>query len=90
MGRIPSDTPSKSVLRYGIKSFTPFYRRIAERLVSGQRQCRITKEFGISQSRLSIIINSPVFIEELRRLEAQRDRNFVQIRKGICFREVSK
>jgi hypothetical protein len=74
MGRIPSNTPSQSIIKRGLKFMTPFHKEIARRLVLGERQCAIAREFGINQSRLSIIVNSSIFKAVVEKLDMERDK----------------
>lgn len=77
MGRIPADTPSKSVVKRGLKHLQPIHKTIAWMLATGSRQCDIARQLGFNQSRLSLIVNSPIFQDEVRRLEKERDTVFV-------------
>ena len=77
MGRIPSNTPSKSVSKRGLKHLRPIHRTIAWMLTTGSRQCDVARELGLNQSRLSLIVNSPLFKEELEKAEKQRDEVFM-------------
>lgn len=74
---------SKSVEKYGINHIRPYHREIARRLTLGQRDGQIKKDLGISDSRFSIIINSPLFINELKKLEAIRDRGVGNIQATL-------
>jgi len=47
------------------------HREIMRRLIAGETQHRISVEMGITESRLSIICNSPLFKRELAALEAE-------------------
>jgi hypothetical protein len=47
------------------------HREIMRRLVAGETQHRIAVEMGMTESRLSIICNSPLFKRELAALEAE-------------------
>ena len=86
MGRIPQEE-SNSVTLYGIAYLRPYHLEIARRLVLGQRASQISELLGMSQSRLSIIINSPLFKLELHRLESERDRGVTDVTKTL--RELS-
>jgi hypothetical protein len=77
MGRIPGVTPSKSVMERGLKHLRPIHKTIAWMLATGSRQCDIAKELGFNQSRLSLIVNSPLFKEELEKAERERDEVFM-------------
>lgn len=53
----------------------PRHREIMRRLICGQQQVQIAQEMGFTQSRLSIIVRSPLFQAALKQLENQiRDR----------------
>ena len=61
----------------------PLHREIARRLVVGQRLSRISNEIDISDTRLSIIVNSPLFKLELKRLEDARDAGVVEVNVSL-------
>jgi len=73
MGRTPSPL-SASVQKYGLSYIRPYHREIARRLVLGETQREICEALGMSDSRMSIIVNSPLFKLELSRLEKERDQ----------------
>ena len=78
-----SQTISKSVEKYGINHIRPYHREIARRLSLGQRDGQIKKDLGISDSRFSIIIHSPLFVNELKKLEAIRDKGVGDIHETL-------
>jgi hypothetical protein len=78
MGQIAS-IMSESVSKYGLKFIRPYHREIARRLVLGESQSDICRDLGMSTSRMSIIVNSPLFKIELRKLEEARDNGVVDI-----------
>ena len=82
MGRIPS-TLSPSVERYGLGYIRPYHREIARRLVLGERSSQICADLGISESRMSIIVNSPLFKLEIKRLEEARDKGVADVRQQL-------
>jgi len=86
MGRIPS-VESASVTRYGLSYIRPRHREIARRLVAGQTQAEICWAIGMTEARMSIIVNSPLFKIILKELEEDRDSNAVDIAKDL--REMS-
>jgi len=61
----------------------PYHREIARRLVLGQRQSDICVDLGISTGRLSIIVNSPLFKLELKRLEDIRDKGVEDVTRSL-------
>ncbi len=86
MGRTPSEM-SSSVKRYSLGYIRPYHREIARRLVLGQNQATICKVLGMSSSRMSIIVNSPLFKIEVKRLEDLRDSGVGNIQDQL--REIS-
>lgn len=65
MGRIPYiDVP-----QHALQLVRPRHREIMRRLVCGQTQRDIAREMGLGEARLSIIVNSPLFKVELRKME---------------------
>ena len=74
---------SKSVMKYGINHVRPYHREIARRLSLGQRDGQIKKDMGISDSRFSIIIHSPLFVNELKKLESIRDKGVGNIHETL-------
>jgi hypothetical protein len=86
MGRVPLEC-SPSVAKYGVAHIRPYHREIARRLVLGQKESEIRMYMGLSESRFSIIINSPLFKYEVARLEAYRDEGVGDVMQTL--REVS-
>lgn len=82
MGLIPQ-TLSRSVERYGLGYIRPRHNEIARRLVMGQKQRTISKDMGIDEGRLSIIVNSPLFKIVLARLSKLRDDSAVDIQEEL-------
>lgn len=78
---------SKSVMKYGLGHIRPYHKEIARRLVLGKTQTEVGEELRISSSRMSIIVNSPLFKNELRKLEALRDKGVGDI--GETLRELA-
>lgn len=87
MGAIEGELPSQSVINYGLSYIRPYHREIARRLVLGQTQAQISRSLGIGQATLSILVNSPLFKMEVRRLEQERDSSTVDVTKTL--RELS-
>lgn len=86
MGRIP-EVESQTVVRYGLGYIRPYHREIARRLVLGERAVDISKSLGMGQERLSIIVNSPLFKLEVKRLEEMRDNGVADVQQTL--REIS-
>jgi hypothetical protein len=73
MGRHPTGKPpDQPLLRVESR-----HREIMRRLISGESNHRISIDLGMSESRLSIIRNSPLFIKEYKKLEAEVKSRFV-------------
>lgn len=83
MGRIPKDI-SDSVIRYGLGYIRPYHREIARRLVLGQMQSDICRDLGMSTDRMSIIVNSPLFKLEVRKLEEMREKGVYDVTQQIA------
>lgn len=79
MGRIPTGKVPEQALEF----LRPRHRQIMMRLITGQNHVRISEDLDITQSRLSIIINSPLFISELRKMEREVFDNLVETRGDI-------
>ena len=79
---------SGKVPRNAIKHLTDRHRAMARSLVLGERQCDVAKAFGISQTRLSDIARSPVFIGFMQALSREREVETLdileEVRKGAC------
>lgn len=67
-GRVPAQPITRIDTRH---------REIMRRLLAGERQVDIAAEMNISQSRLSIVINSPIFISEFGKLEAELQQHYI-------------
>lgn len=87
MGLVPGQNNVGSVEQYGLSYIRPYHREIARRLVLGQKQSEISRDLGMSVSRMSIIINSPLFKLELKRLETMRDNGVGEVTQQL--RELS-
>ena len=55
------------------------HKEIMRRLVAGDRQVDIAKDMQISQSRMSIICNSPAFVNQLERLSEGANNNALDV-----------
>lgn len=61
----------------------PRHSEIARRLILGQTQAQICRELGMNQGRMSLIVNSPLFVREVKRLERERDAVTVDVTRQI-------
>jgi len=75
----PLDSPN----RPNIQRLKERHREIMRRLVMGQKASGIARDLGMRPSSVSIIINSPAFREELKRLSASADDIAKDVRKRI-------
>lgn len=62
------------------------HKEIMRRLIVGETQHRIAKDLGMSESRLSIICNSPLFKRELSKLESEVKVKFVDHTANVAAR----
>jgi len=73
MGRHPSgNTPPQQLLRVESK-----HREIMRRLIAGESNKKIATDLGMSETRLSIVRNSPLFLKEYKNLEAEVKSRFL-------------
>jgi len=56
-----------------LQKITPRHREIMLRLVRGHTPKKVREDLGLSQSRFSIIVNSPLFQLELKKMMARRE-----------------
>jgi hypothetical protein len=66
-----------------ITKILPRHIEIMNRLILGQKEVAIANDLGMSQSRISIIINSPLFQLELRRQLKKRQVRILAIEDTI-------
>jgi len=57
---------------------TPRHRALMRRLVAGMSLSDACNDIGFSISRASIIVNSPLFQEEMKRMEGEVEKGFVE------------
>jgi len=60
------------------------HREIMRRLISGHRPSDIAKDLGMTNTRMSIIMNSPAFKSELARLSRRADEAALDIQGRIA------
>lgn len=73
----------QSLQYYRIKKITPRLIEIMNRMVLGEIPKKIREEFGLSTSRFSIIINSPLFKLELKKKLLRREELMLDIQGNI-------
>lgn len=69
---------SKTVQQRQLKRMSPRHYETLIRLLNGQSHRKIARELGLGEQRLSVIINSPVFQEELRKRWEVREQTIIQ------------
>ena len=69
---------SKTVQQRQLKRLTPRHYEILIRYAKGQRQRQIAKEMNLGEQWLSVVINSPVFQEELHKLLREDEAEFLK------------
>jgi hypothetical protein len=83
MGLNPSHELSPTTKAFQLNYIRPYHREIARRLVLGQTQMDICRDLQMNPGRMSIIVNSPLFKVELRRLEALRDQGVYDMARTL-------
>ena len=61
-----------------MKRITSRHRALMRRLLAGMTLREACEELGYSVSRASVIVNSPLFQEEMRRMQEEIDGKFVE------------
>ena len=63
-----------------ISKILPRHIEIMNRLLLGQKEVEIANDLGMSQSRISIIVTSPLFQLELKRQLRRDNRGYLRLR----------
>lgn len=74
---------SSSTQALQIKRILPRHVEIMNRLILGQKQSEISREMSVTEARLSIIINSPLFQLELRKKMLRRAEKVLDLEENI-------
>jgi len=82
MGRTP-EIWSQNVENLALTYIRPYHREIARRLVLGETAARICRSIGMGEGRMSIIVNSPLFKLEIKRLEDLRDGGVADVTQTL-------
>ncbi len=82
MGLIPQ-LMSNSVSDTSLGHIRPRHREMARMLALGMTQADVARYLGITQARLSIIVNSPLFKLELAKLEQKREESVADIKDTL-------
>lgn len=75
---LPQDEKAKSTVDAQPDKVTPRHRALMRRLVAGMTLSEACADIGFTVSRASIIVNSPLFQEEMKRMEADLASTFVE------------
>ena len=78
MGRVPGKEISQPLTHLWER-----HKEIMRRLVAGDRQVDIAREMQMTQSRMSIICNSPAFKTQLERLSMGADNNALDVQDRV-------
>lgn len=74
---VEPETDEEKVPQGAIKKINSRHRDIMRRLILGERQCDIAREIGMTESRVSVVVNSPLFRKELAMMQAQLDERII-------------
>ena len=78
MGRVPGKEISQPLTHLWER-----HKEIMRRLVAGDRQVDISRDMQMTQSRMSIICNSPAFKTQLERLSMGADNNALDVQDRV-------
>ena len=70
-----------------IGQLRPWHKSIARMMVTGQRPKDVCMIMGLSPAQVSVITNSPLFIEELSRLESMAEYSATDVRSELEMRQ---
>jgi len=88
MGRpaeiMPQGTGTRAVDKMRLKQLKGHHRSMARDYVAaGLRNKELANLYDMTQSQISIIVNSPLFVAEVSRLETEMDNDAINIREEI-------
>ena len=66
-----------------LQRLKPLHTEIMRRLIIGQTQRQIAEDMGLNEGRLSIIVRSPLFKLELKKLQARREERIFSIQEKL-------
>ena len=75
---LPQEERAQSTINAQPDKLVPRHRALMRRLVGGMKLGDACADIGFSISRASIIVNSPLFQEEMKRMEAEVAREFAE------------
>lgn len=75
---VPQEEKKDSTINAQPDKITPRHRALMRRLVAGMTVGDACNDIGFSISRASVIINSPLFQEEMKRMEADVNKDFAE------------
>jgi hypothetical protein len=82
-GEVLQIDPTEPYSKRGPIEINTRHREIMRRLCIGQRPWQICMEMGISPSNLTVLIRSPLFLTELKHMEAQRDASVADMDRQV-------
>lgn len=80
--------PSGAVPQQPLTYLWERHEEMVRQLLAGKRQCDVARDLGISESRLSVIVNSPEFKARLQELSGQKSEEAASL--DAYFREAAK
>jgi len=75
--------PRRAIPAQPIKHMWERHKEIARLVLVGHRPVDIAEQIGISQTALSIIMNSPIFKDHLQKLSMKRDKKAFEIKDRL-------
>jgi hypothetical protein len=81
---------SKSVQKRQIKKLSARHYQVIEHLILGERPAEIAEKLGIGRPQLSIIMNSPLFIETLKTRRTQISDEVTRLTLERCADDVER
>jgi hypothetical protein len=66
-----------------LKRIQPRHYEIMRRLCMGESQRDISERMGVNESRLSVVVNSPLFQLELRKMQRRMEDKVADITEGV-------
>ncbi len=69
---------AESTINAEPNEITPRHRALMRKIVGGMKIGEACEDIGMSISRASVVVNSPLFQEEMKRMEADLKEKFVE------------
>ena len=74
---VERDDKAERIISAEHNEISPRHRASMRKLVSGMKIGEVCEDIGMSISRASVVVNSPLFQEEMRRMELDLKEKFV-------------